>query len=178
MGFARLAADRGRLSALGLLARHPSTVVEVAAFCGVREPAATRLLGRLVAGGLVQVDHGTYSLDTAALRRVAASLPRAEPVDGALLVGADASDAEVARRYFRGHRLIEIPSAGSRRSAVLRIIVDEFLPGRYYTETEVRRVLRRFHPDDAALRRYLVEEGLLARQDLSRTYWRGGGPPP
>lgn len=127
---------------------------------------------------MVRVDHGTYSLDAEALRRVVASLPQAEPVDAALLAGANASDADVARRYFRGHRLIEIPASGSRRSAVLRIIVDEFLPGRYYTETEVRRILRRFHADDAALRRYLVEEGLLARQGLSRTYWRGGGPPP
>ena len=30
-----------------------------------------------------------------------------------------------------------------------------------------------WHPDVAALRRYLVDEGLLARQDS--VYWRCGG---
>ncbi len=55
---------------------------------------------------------------------------------------------------------------------------DEFEPGRYYKESEVRRILRKFHPDDAALRRYLVEEGLLSRENRWRTYWRSPGPPP
>jgi hypothetical protein len=35
-----------------------------------------------------------------------------------------------------------------------------------------------FRLDDAALRRYLVEAGMLLRQNRTRTYWRGGGPPP
>ncbi len=65
-----------------------------------------------------------------------------------------------------------------RRRAVLRILVDEFEPGRYYSEATVRRILRKFHPDDAALRGYLVEDGFLARDNLSRTYWRSPGPPP
>ena len=84
----------------------------------------------------------------------------------------------MAARYFDGDRLVEIPVGPVRRAVVLRILVDEFEPGRYYQESEVRRILRKFHPDDAALRRYLVEEGLLARENGSRTYWRSPGPPP
>jgi hypothetical protein len=95
-----------------------------------------------------------------------------------LLGGLEEEDAVVAARFFRGRRLVEIPAAEGRRRAVLRILVDEFEPGRYYTEANVRRILRRFHPDDAALRRHLVDEGMLSRQDATRTYWRGGGPPP
>ncbi|MEV0203527.1 DUF2087 domain-containing protein [Nonomuraea sp. NPDC050691] len=34
--------------------------------------------------------------------------------------------------------------------------------------------LRAFHDDYAALRRYLVDEGLLSRED--NVYWRSGGP--
>jgi hypothetical protein len=34
-------------------------------------------------------------------------------------------------------------------------------------------VLRRFHPDVAALRRYLVDEGFLDRE--AGVYWRAGG---
>jgi hypothetical protein len=35
-------------------------------------------------------------------------------------------------------------------------------------------MLRVFHPDYAALRRYLVEEGLMSRE--RNIYWRTGGP--
>jgi hypothetical protein len=37
----------------------------------------------------------------------------------------------------------------------------------------VSALLEVFHPDYAALRRYLVDEGFLSRDD--GTYWRTGG---
>ena len=46
-------------------------------------------------------------------------------------------------------------------------------PARRYPESEVNDVLQRFHPDHAALRRYLVENDFLTREDGS--YWRSGG---
>jgi hypothetical protein len=103
---------------------------------------------------------------------------RAEPPDPAVLAGLDEDEAAVAERFFKGRRLVEIPAAEGKRRAVLRILLDEFEPGRYYAAAEVRRILRKYHPDDAALRRYLVDEGMLVRENRTRTYWRGGGPPP
>lgn len=176
--FARLAADRTRLAVLGQLALGARTASQVAETTGLSERDVRRMLGRLCAGGLATHSAGRYSLDDAALRDLAARLTVTPPADPALLAGVDEADAAVAARYLRGSRLVEIPPSGARRSAVLRVLVDEFLPGRYYTETEVRELLRRFHPDHAALRRYLVEEGLLHREDRTRVYWRGGGPPP
>ena len=46
-------------------------------------------------------------------------------------------------------------------------------PGRRYPEPEVNEILGRFHPDHAALRRYLVENQFLTRED--GVYWRSGG---
>jgi hypothetical protein len=178
VGFARLAADRTRLAVLGQLALGSRTAAQIGDAVGVAERDARRMLGRLCAAGLARQSAGSYTLDDAALRRLAAGLTVTPPPDRALLAGVDEADATVAARYLRGSRLVEIPPSGARRSAVLRVIIDEFLPGRYYAESEVREVLQRFHPDDAALRRYLVEEGLLHREPSSRTYWRGGGPPP
>lgn len=43
-----------------------------------------------------------------------------------------------------------------------------------YPEREVDAVLKRFHPDHASLRRFLVDEGFLSRQ--RGVYWRTGGP--
>jgi len=42
-----------------------------------------------------------------------------------------------------------------------------------YPEAQVNDVLRGYHDDFAALRRYLVDEGLLSRE--GGLYWRTGG---
>lgn len=51
--------------------------------------------------------------------------------------------------------------------------VQMFEPGVRYTEKDVNTALRAFHDDHAALRRYLVDEGLLSREN--GMYWRTGG---
>ena len=56
---------------------------------------------------------------------------------------------------------------------VLDFLAGQFEPGRTYPEEQVNYLLGRFHPDYAALRRYLVEEELLERRD--GFYWRTGG---
>jgi hypothetical protein len=79
----------------------------------------------------------------------------------------------VARRFFRGDRLAVIPARRSKRRLVLDWLAQEFEPGRVYPESIVNKTLRRYHPDFAALRRYLVDEGFLDRRD--GCYWRSGG---
>ena len=70
-------------------------------------------------------------------------------------------------------RLHTIPSKHSKLLVVLDRLAQEFEPGRVYPEAEVNEVLQRFHPDHAALRRYLVENDFLTRED--GYYWRSGG---
>jgi len=176
--FVRLAADRERLALLGRLAQAPARAAELAAALGTSEREVLRHLGRLSTAGLVRESGGVFELDAAALRELSASVRQSRAAHPSVLAGLDAGEAEVAQRFFRGQRLVEIPAAPARRRAVLRILADEFDPGRYYDEAALRRVLRRFHADDAALRRYLVDEGLLQRDNATRTYWRGGGPGP
>ncbi|HEX4686223.1 MAG TPA: DUF2087 domain-containing protein [Nocardioides sp.] len=72
-----------------------------------------------------------------------------------------------------GGRLTTIPSKHSKLLVVLDHLAQEFEPGHTYPEAEVNEVLRRFHPDFAALRRYLVENGFMTRED--NVYWRSGG---
>lgn len=70
-------------------------------------------------------------------------------------------------------RLREIPRKHAKRLVVLDLLAQEFELGRTYPEREVVETLARFHPDHAALRRYLVIEGFLTREDS--VYWRSGG---
>ncbi|MBP6996572.1 MAG: DUF2087 domain-containing protein [Phycicoccus sp.] len=70
-------------------------------------------------------------------------------------------------------RLSAIPTKLSKRLVVLDHIAQAFEPGVVYPEAEVTTILHRFHPDHAALRRYLVENDFLERRDGQ--YWRAGG---
>ena len=70
-------------------------------------------------------------------------------------------------------RLHTIPSKHAKRLVVLDHLAQSFEPGARYEEAEVNLVLRRFHDDYAALRRYLVENGFLTRE--GGVYWRSGG---
>jgi hypothetical protein len=74
-----------------------------------------------------------------------------------------------------GDRLIRIPAQRKKRLAVLSWLVEEFQPGRRYTEAEVNRIIARRFPDFARLRRYMVDEELMQRR--SGTYWRTGSIP-
>jgi hypothetical protein len=70
-------------------------------------------------------------------------------------------------------RLHTIPSKQSKLLVVLDHLAQAFEPGRVYPEPEVNEVLHGFHPDHAALRRYLVIHDFLTREDGH--YWRSGG---
>jgi hypothetical protein len=70
-------------------------------------------------------------------------------------------------------RLRTIPTKLSKLLVVLDRLAQEFEPGQTYPETQVNDVLQRFHPDYAALRRYLVENGFMTREN--NVYWRSGG---
>ena len=56
---------------------------------------------------------------------------------------------------------------------VLDHLAGLFEAGVRYREAEVNQALRAFHPDVAALRRYLVDEGFMQREQ--GVYWRTGG---
>lgn len=77
------------------------------------------------------------------------------------------------RNFVVDGRITQIPSAAGKRRVLLNWLAQEFEPGRQYSEQMVNLMLGRRHPDTAALRRYLVDDGLLDRADGQ--YWRAGG---
>lgn len=70
-------------------------------------------------------------------------------------------------------RLVAIPAKHRNRLVVLDHVARAFTPGQRYSELEVNVVLRAFHDDYVALRRYLVDAGFLDREN--GRYWRSGG---
>jgi hypothetical protein len=85
----------------------------------------------------------------------------------------DPTVRKVLRSFIVDGRLVTIPAAGRKRRIVLEYLAAAFEPGVRYAEAQVNTVLRAWHDDVAALRRYLVDESLLCRD--AGQYWRSGG---
>lgn len=166
-----LLAESDRLRVVAALVLGAGTTAEVAEACGLASRDALRALNRLQGGGLVSGHKGGWSLHTERFRAAArAAAPQPVPDDHG---AADAATAAVLRAFVRDGRLRSVPAARTKRRVVLDHIARVFEPGVRYPERDVDAVLRAFHPDYAALRRYLVDEDFMARE--AGFYWRTGG---
>lgn len=167
-----LLAEPDRLAVYAALVLGADTVDAVVASTGLESKVVVAALRRLTTGGLVSSEQGRLAVDTGAFKRAVRQArpeqPPAEPLDP------DPARAAVLRAFIVDGRLVSLPSTKSKRRVVLEHIVASFEPGIRYPEREVDAVLRAWYPDHATLRRYLVDEELLARE--AGVYWRIGGP--
>jgi hypothetical protein len=171
----RALADPERLAIAGALARADRTSAQLAEDLGMAISRVRKHLNRLTVTGVarLQPDRRAYRLDPETLRWAAEQV--GPPREAGLALGAASEDEEaVLRTFFRNGRLTEIPAKASKRRIVLERVSLEFEPGIRYDEKEVNAIVGRFFNDYASLRRYLVDEGLLARE--RGVYWRSGGP--
>ena len=171
--FLKTVLDPGRLAVVGLVAAQPVDLVTLCARTGQRERTVLATLAPLIQAGIVERDGATYVLRAEALRELAADLPQPQAADRRIFFGMTAEEQAVLGRFFRGERLVEIPTHRAKRLVILERIALDFEPGVRYREPDVNAALQRYHPDYAALRRYLVDEGLLDRN--AGEYWRSGG---
>jgi hypothetical protein len=75
-----------------------------------------------------------------------------------------AQSQRVIDAFFRDGRLVSIPARQGKRQFVLVELRERcFAEDRDYLEKEVNMRLALVHPDVAALRRYLVDAGLMTR---------------
>ncbi len=81
-------------------------------------------------------------------------------------------------RFMSGGRLRRMPSKAAKRFVVLEHLAQRFEPGERYAERQVDAALREAlvsreeggETDHVSVRRYLIDHGLMARQD--GVYWR------
>jgi hypothetical protein len=167
-----LLADPTRLKVVAALALGAGTIEEAARLSGLPLKDVALAARRLGRAGLVHRDGHALGLHTelfgAAARAAAAAAPAPEPLSD------DPAEDAVLSAFVRDGRLMSIPAQRTKRLVVLEHLVRVFEPGVRYPEREVNALLAVWHPDVAALRRYLVDEGLLTRD--AGIYWRTGGP--
>ena len=175
--FFKALADANRLKIVGLLARQPLTVEQMAELLNVRPSTVSHHLQYLAHAGLVSARadsyYNVYSLDVGALEKVAKSLSQRETLPSmAAGVDMDAYDRKVIRDYSQPDgRLKALPGQRKKFEVILRHVVKVFEPGERYSEKQVNELLGRFHPDTATLRRELVGYRLLQREGGGGEYW-------
>jgi hypothetical protein len=167
-----LLAEPERLAAFSAVVLGAGTTEEIASRTGLGGRDAVAALRRLSAGGLVHAVDGRWRADVTAFK-TAVREHAATPDDGARL-DVDPTRAAVLRAFLRDGRIVQLPAARGKRRVVLEHLVGVFEPGVRYPEREVDALLRAWHDDYVAVRRYLVDEGLLSRE--AGVYWRTGGP--
>jgi DNA-binding HxlR family transcriptional regulator len=167
--------DANRLRILGLLANGSLAGEELARALGIGAPTVAHHLKRLRQAGLVEPHpahpYVEWSLRPERLGEIGRALDALEtaasPADPVTAAGRKAGDPEAAkvlRAFLDGDRLITIPAQERKRLVILRWLRErEFAEDREYPEKEVNMRLALHHPDVAALRRDLVDHGLLTR---------------
>jgi hypothetical protein len=164
-------ADHARRAAFAAVVLGAGTLDAVAASSGLSREQASKALARLVTFGLVT--EGDAGLQVAAramgdAARSARQRPASPEHDDA-----PSGHRAVMRAFVRDGRLTSIPTQHSKRMVILDWLVQDFEPGRRYTEAMVNMILGQRHADTAALRRYLVDNDFLDRAE--GMYWRCGG---
>ena len=168
--FVKSLGDADRLKIAGLLGVEALSVMQIAERLGMKPADVQRQLEQLVGAGLAHKEGELYRLDNQAFEKythqvLAQSHPPAPQYEG------DEFEVKTLRGYLlRDGSLKTIPNQQKKLMVILNYIVRDFKPGVRYTESEVNQMLRLYHEDTAALRRYMADNGLLKRE--KGIYWK------
>jgi hypothetical protein len=173
MSFVKALASADRLRIIGVLVRGKATQSEIAEQLHLPIKDVFNHLAFLVKVGLVNETEGYYDLDEKTIE----SYARVQFEGKRPTFEANAEKPEDVRKVLKNYlnadgSLKQIPPQGNKLIIVLNFVVEAFAFDTNYTEKEVNTILRRFHVDTAALRRYLVDNGLMARESDGTRYWR------
>lgn len=175
LSFVKAMSSAERLRIVGLLSQGSKNAIDIASALGVHPSDVTRHLDQLTASGVVSEAEGVYELNEKAIEFLARGQFEGKRPSYDVKE-ADDTVRKVLKTFLKADgSLKQIPPMGNKLLIILSFIVDVFDFDTYYTEKEVNTILRRFHVDTAALRRYMVDEGLMSRERDGTKYWRVKG---
>ena len=172
LAFVKAMASAERLRIVGVLARGRATQSEIAGQLGMPVRDVFNHLSFLANVGIVNETGGVYDLDEKAIESFARG--QFEGKRPSFEAKEEPEDVRKVLKSFLNAdgSLKQIPPQGNKLLIILNFIVDAFAFDTNYSEKEVNTVLRRFYIDTAALRRYLVDNGLMDRESDGTRYWR------
>ena len=156
-----------RLLILNLVKMHPRHTEELAEILLLKPATVSFHLSQLSRAGLLESKkeqyYQVYSLAGDLLQKSLSEVVFMTQPELAAEVEEDAYRAKVLATFIRRGRLTQIPAQRKKQQIILERLAQEFEPERAYTEREINRILVEYHDDVAALRRGLVDHGLMER---------------
>jgi len=168
-------ADKSRLAIINSLLEQSQYVEEIAKRHALATSTVSFHLRKLEQTGLVSSRKEQYYVvfqandamfDTTLREIVSASPAGKELQDGRM----DEYRRKVLEVFIRHGTLEKLPTQHKKRLIVLEQFVLRFEPERRYSELEVTGLILPLFDDYCAIRRLLVDEGLIHREGA--TYWR------
>lgn len=163
-------ADKSRLQILKSLAIEDMYVERLAERLGITASTVSFHLKKLAEAGAVSSHKSQYYMmyslrrdifDTTILKII-----QAESDEADLQAQRDADyRRRVIDAFFAYGRLKSIPTQRKKERIVLEEIAKSFAPGRTYTEPEVNEIIGRFHDDFCTIRRDMIGEKLMSREN-------------
>ena len=176
--FFKVLGEPRRLSIVGLLARRPHTVEQIAQELGIGVSTVSHHLALLSDAGLVTARaesyYSVYRLNPEPLRTMAKSLlAQAEQPSAAVEANPDSFERKVLSTFTSPDgRITGFPVQEKKFLVLVRHVLKAFEPGVKYPEKRVNQILAGYNEDTARLRRALVDHRFMAREGGGGKYWR------
>jgi hypothetical protein len=77
----------------------------------------------------------------------------------------------VLKNYIINDKIINLPRSVKKKVILLQFLLQGFQRNKRYTEKEVNEIIKLRHEDFAAIRRYMIQYGLMDREDNGSAYW-------
>lgn len=180
----RAFADPMRVRILALLAERSMYGQELAEALNVATPTVSHHIAILKAAGLVRVERENnyhhYHFDEQGLANMAQMLTLEHlrtigqamrlQQDPTMTAPTEADDRKMTQEaFFKDGRLLSIPPQAKARTYVLEKVAEAFEWGRIYDEKEVNTLLKTLHPETATLRRAMIDQNIMMREN--GRYW-------
>lgn len=171
--------DQSRLAIVGSLLERPQYVEEIAQRHDLAPSTVSFHLRKLEKAGLVSSRKEQYyvvfrtndEIFNTTLREIVSAHPVGWELQDDRM---EAYRRKVLDSFFRNGRLEKLPAQHKKRLIVLEQFAQRFESGRRYGEQEVTGLITPLFDDYCAIRRLLVDEGLVRRDGA--LYWREGEP--
>jgi hypothetical protein len=173
LNFVKALADTDRLRIIGLLAQKSASLTEISQDLGFHPSDTCHHLDQLLQSGMICLTNGIYELDSDAFEKLSRRQFEGKPGAYAPAADLEKDKRQVLAAYLKPDGTIrQFPQQPAKRQVILDYLVNIFSVGEHYSEKEVNLILVHFHPDTAALRRALVDAGMLSRERDGSRYWR------
>ncbi len=162
----KILADETRLSIINILAKQDSYVELIASALSMTPATVCYHLKKMEQAGLVTTSRSQFYIIYSLNKDIFDKTLKELIIMPDKQINPDEKyQKAVLNTFFKFGRLIQIPVQRKKKEIILKKLLEQFEAGKDYTEREVNEILTAYHEDYCALRRSMIEFGLMTRKN-------------